>query len=249
MGKSRKGADSDMEPRRRSLHLRKRGHKRRSHTLFCCRSAPPSPCKQGSSASAWSCGLIIFIEHRMYVHEPVHGMQGVLEIQSLWVLTFCPPMQKFRQATESEGEAFRMFEARRSASLRPASTSAHARVQGVSEMYRGRPSMASRIFAGCPSFGYLSWARKKGDKEKASPFQEVHDPCFFSAPQFTDPRRHALMLPIIILFCCRSAPPSPCKHGSAASAVSCGLIIFIEHRMYVREPVHGMQGVLEIQSL
>ena len=33
----------------------------------------------------------------------------------------------------------------------------------VSEMYRGRPSLALRIFAGCPSLGHLSWARKKGD--------------------------------------------------------------------------------------
>jgi len=47
------------------------------------------------------------------------------------------------------------------------------------------------------------------------------------------------MLPIITLFCFRSASPS------AASAWLCGLIIFIEHRMLEREPVHGMQGVLE----
>jgi len=26
--------------------------------------------------------------------------------------------------------------------------------------------MALRIFAGCPSLGHLSWARKKGDKER-----------------------------------------------------------------------------------
>ena len=34
----------------------------------------------------------------------------------------------------------------------------------VSEMPRGRPSTPYRIFAGCPSLGHLSWARKKGDK-------------------------------------------------------------------------------------
>jgi hypothetical protein len=39
----------------------------------------PSPEVMGSAVSAWSCGLIIFIEHRMCVREPVHGMQGVLE--------------------------------------------------------------------------------------------------------------------------------------------------------------------------
>ena len=43
----------------------------------------------------------------MLVREPVHGMQGVLDSQRLWVLTFCLPMRKFRQAIESEGEAFR----------------------------------------------------------------------------------------------------------------------------------------------
>ena len=67
--------------------------------------------------------------------------------------------------------------------------------------------MPSGIFAGCPSLGHLSWARKKGDKAKASPCQVVHDPCFISAPQFTGPRRHALMLPVITLFCCRSTSP------------------------------------------
>jgi len=55
------------------------------------------------------------------------------------------PMRKSRQATESEGEAFRMSE--------------HA--GRVSEMYRGRPSMPLRIFAGCPSLGhFLGHVRK-----------------------------------------------------------------------------------------
>ena len=63
--------------------------------------------------------------------------------------------------------------------------------------------MPSRIFAGCHSLGHLSWARKKGDKEKANPCQEVHDPFLFSAPQFTGPRSHALMLPVSVL----TAPP------------------------------------------
>jgi len=46
----------------------------------------------------------------MLEREPVHGMQGVLKRQRLGVFTFCPPMRKFRQAIESEGEAFRMSE-------------------------------------------------------------------------------------------------------------------------------------------
>ena len=90
----------------------------------CTQRLRVEPRVQG--VSAWSCGLIIFIEHRMLVHEPVHGMQGVLDSQGLWVFTFCPPMRKFRQAIESEGEAFRMSEARRLASLHPALMSVYA---------------------------------------------------------------------------------------------------------------------------
>jgi hypothetical protein len=106
----------------------------------------------------------------------------------------------------------------------------HKRMQGVSEMYRGRLSMTSGIFAGCPSLGHLSWARKKGDKASASPCQEVRDPCSFSAPQFTGPRRHAVILPVLTLFCCRSAsprhrtyarPPAPSVDEPVASAYEC----------------------------
>jgi hypothetical protein len=64
--------------------------------------------------------------------------------------------------------------------------------------------MALRIFAGCPSLGHLSWARKKGDKSANDSAEKEHDLrgwvklvsshienftiLFFSAPQFTAPR-------------------------------------------------------------
>ena len=54
-----------------------------------------------------------------------------------------------------------------------------------------------------------------------------------------------LILQVIFLFSLSQHFPSPEVMGSAVSAWSCGLIILIEHRMLVREPVHGMQGVLE----
>jgi len=36
----------------------------------------PSPQNISSAASAWSCGLTVFFEHRMLVRGPAHGMQG-----------------------------------------------------------------------------------------------------------------------------------------------------------------------------
>ena len=112
-------------------------------------------------------------------------------------------------------------------------------MQGVSEMYRGRLSMPSRIFAGCPSLGHLSWARKKGDKAEASPCQEVHDPCCFSAPQFTGPRRHALILQVIFLFSLRSTslrhrtyarPPAPSVYEChVASAGRVCLVLWVNY--------------------
>jgi len=38
--------------------------------------------------------------------------------------------------------------------------------------------------------------------------------------------------------------PSPVHAGSAASSGFCGLIAIFASRMLVREPIHGMQGVL-----
>ena len=52
------------------------------------------------------------------------------------------------------------------------------------------------------------------------------------------------MLPVITLFSCRSTPPRRRTEFGRVCLVL-WLIIFIEHRMLVREPVHGMQGVLE----
>ena len=79
--------------------------------------------------------------------------------------------------------------------------------------------------------------------------QEVHDPVFFSAPQFTGPRRHALLIWFFRLAQLRSAPPSPGTTGSAATAWRCGGSACVRLRMLERVPVHGMQGVLENQPL
>jgi len=41
----------------------------------------------------------------------------------------------------------------------------NARMQAVSEMYRGRLSMPLRIFAGCPSFGSLSSGKQEREQD------------------------------------------------------------------------------------
>ena len=64
-------------------------------------------------------------------------------------LRFSSPIRKFRQATEDEGEAFRMSEARR-ASFRNVPRTTEPAVKN---------------FRRVPFLGHLSWARKKGEKE------------------------------------------------------------------------------------
>ena len=53
----------------------------------------PSPVNISSAVSAWSCGLISFIEHRMLVRDPVHGMQGFWKGNGIGSLPFAPPCE------------------------------------------------------------------------------------------------------------------------------------------------------------
>jgi hypothetical protein len=73
---------------------------------------------------------------------------------------------------------------------------------------------------------------------------EVHDPCSFSAPPFTGPRRHAIVLYALIdIF----AHP---QHSRSALLRCAVLAYWYDNdfsRMLVRGPVHGMQGLFELQ--
>jgi hypothetical protein len=68
---------------------------------------------------------------------------------------------------------------------------------------------------------------------------------FFSAPQFTAPRRAWLPLLITKPFRVSQHFPSPGGTGSAVSAWLCYSIGLFCLTMLVRELVHGMQGLLE----
>ena len=70
---------------------------------------------------------------------------------------------------------------------------------------------------------------------------EVHDPFSFSAPPFTRPRRHAIVMYALID---RLTHP---QHSRSA-LLRCAVLAYWSDkgfsRMLVRVPVHGMQGFL-----
>jgi hypothetical protein len=106
------------------------------------------------------------------------GASGTSKTQN-FLYAFDPPAvpcEHSRQATESEGKAFRMSEARR-ASFRNAP--------------RTTEPDGKEWSPGALLWGHLSSGKQERWRKKC--FQEAHDPCLFSAPRFTGPRRHATM--------------------------------------------------------
>jgi len=71
----------------------------------------------------------------------------------------------------------------------------------------------------------------------------------FSAPRLTGPRRHALPFLMLSFFRHRCTSPSPAQQGSAVSPRLRGGTGRCCFRVLVREPVNGMQGPWEKQTL
>jgi len=69
---------------------------------------------------------------------------------------------------------------------------------------------------------------------------EVHDPFSFSAPPFTGPRRHAIIMYALID---RLARPQHLRSALLRCAVLAHWFDNVFLRMLVRVPVHGMQRV------
>src|SRR3989337_1481367 len=73
---------------------------------------------------------------------------------------------------------------------------------------------------------------------------EVHDPCSFSAPPFTGPRRHAIAMYALID---RLTHPQHSRSALLRCAVLASWIDNGFSRMLVRVPVHGVPGVFKLQ--
>jgi hypothetical protein len=90
------------------------------------------------------------------------------------------------------------------------------------------------------------WASDEPTKKtriliKTGRIPEVHDPFSFSAPPFTGPRRHAM-----VLYALTDRLTYP-QHSRSALLRCAVLAYWFDNgfsRMLVRVPVHGMQGVL-----
>jgi hypothetical protein len=107
--------------------------------------------------------------------------------------------------------------------------------------------------------GHLSWARKKGDKElerhtekeqnpwgwvKTKLHIEVHNPILFCTPVHSSAQGMIAGTDNKHLRASQHFP-SPGGTGSAVSAWFCSSFVLLYLTMLVREPVHGMQGLLE----